>query len=88
MSYRTEISKILKEDFRIRKRKGFYKTKTQLQLAELWNVSKNTANNKLCGKSAITREELEIYARTFHEDSDWINEIQEEAIKKAKEENK
>ena len=45
MSYRTEISKILKEDFKIRKRKGFYKTKTQLQLAELWNVSKNTANS-------------------------------------------
>lgn len=86
MSYRTEISKLLKEDFRFRKKRHYYSIKSAAQLAVAWNVHKNTVENKLNGKSEITREELEIYARTFHEDSDWINEIMEEAMKRAKEE--
>ena len=86
MSYKTEISKLLKADFKFRKNKSYYRIKNEMQLAEIWNVSHSSVSNKLNGRSLITREELEIYAYNFHRDSDWINEIQDEAIKRAKEE--
>ena len=86
MSYKTEISKLLKADFKFRKNKSYYRIKNEMQLAEIWNVSHSSVSNKLNGRSLITREELEIYAYNFHRDSDWINEIQEEAVKRAKEE--
>lgn len=86
MSFRTEISKLLKEDFNFRKKKGFYRIKNQLQLAKVWGVCENTVQNKLSGRSPITREELEIYAYNFYEDSDWVSDLQEEAMKRAKEE--
>lgn len=86
MSYKTEISKLLKADFKFRKNKSYYRIKNEMQLAEIWNVSHSSVSNKLNGRSLITREELETYAYSFHRDSDWINEIQEEAMKKAKEE--
>lgn len=85
MSYKTEISKLLKADFKFRKNKSYYRIKNEMQLAEIWNVSHSSVSNKLNGRSLITREELEIYAYSFHRDSDWINEIQEEAMKRAKE---
>lgn len=84
MSYKTEISKLLKADFKFRKNKSYYRIKNEMQLAEIWNVSHSSVSNKLNGRSLITREELEIYAYSFHRDSDWINEIQEEAMKRAK----
>ena len=86
MSYKTEISKLLKADFKFRKNKSYYRIKNEMQLAEIWNVSHSSVSNKLNGRSLITREELETYAFSFHRDSDWINEIQDEAIKRAKEE--
>ena len=86
MSYKTEISKLLKADFKFRKNKSYYRIKNEMQLAKIWNVSHSSVSNKLNGRSLITREELEIYAYNFHRDSDWINEIQDEAIKRAKEE--
>lgn len=86
MSYKTEISKLLKADFKFRKNKSYYRIKNEMQLAEIWNVSHSSVSNKLNGRSLITREELEIYAYNFHRDSDWINEIQEEAMKRVKEE--
>ena len=86
MSYKTEISKLLKADFKFRKNKSYYRIKNEMQLAEIWTVSHSSVSNKLNGRSLITREELETYAYSFHRDSDWINEIQEEAMKKAKEE--
>lgn len=86
MSYKTEISKLLKEDYKFRKKKSFYRIKNINQLAEIWNVSDTTARNKLNGRSLVTREDLEKYAYSFHRDSDWINEIMEEAMKRAKEE--
>lgn len=86
MSYKTEISKLLKADFKFRKNKSYYRIKNEMQLAEIWNVSHSSVSNKLNGRSLITREELETYAYSFHRDSDWINEIQEEAMKRAKEE--
>lgn len=86
MSYKTEISKLLKADFKFRKNKSYYRIKNEIQLAEIWNVSHSSVSNKLNGRSLITREELEIYAYNFHRDSDWINEIQDEAMKRAKEE--
>ena len=86
LSYKTEISKLLKADFKFRKNKSYYRIKNEMQLAEIWNVSHSSVSNKLNGRSLITREELEIYAYNFHRDSDWINEIQDEAVKRAKEE--
>ena len=86
MSYKTEISKLLKADYKFRKKKSFYRIKNLEQLAEIWNVSVSTVYRKLNGRSLITREELETYAYNFHRDSDWINEIQDEAVKRAKEE--
>ena len=86
MSYKTEISKLLKADYKFRKKKSFYRIRNLEQLAKIWNVSLRTVHRKLDGESLITREELEIYAYSFHRDSDWINEIMEEAVKRAKEE--
>ena len=80
-----KISKLLKADFKFRKNKSYYRIKNEMQLAEIWNVSHSSVSNKLNGRSLITREELEIYAYNFHRDSDWINEIQDEAVKRAKE---
>ena len=66
MSYKTEISKLLKADFKFRKNKSYYRIKNEMQLAEIWNVSHSSVSNKLNGRSLITREELETYAYSFH----------------------
>ena len=39
MSYKTEISKLLKKDYKFRKKKSFYRIKNIDQLAEIWGVS-------------------------------------------------
>ena len=85
MSYKTEISKLLKEDYKFRKKKSFYRIKNKEQLAEIWNVSVSTVYRKLHGRSLITRGDLEKYAYNFYEDSDWVSDLQEEAMKRAKE---
>lgn len=82
--YKTALARLVKKDFRFRKKRHWYRIKNQRQLAEVWGVCESTARNKLSGRSLITREELEIYAKNFHEDSDWINEIEEEAMNIAK----
>lgn len=82
--YKTAIARLLKEDYKFRKKKSFYRIKNINQLAEVWGVCESTARNKLSGRFLITREDLEKYACSFHRDSDWINETEEEAMNIAK----